>query len=529
MSAAVPDSDATSDESVREVEEARRDEARVAGRGGLAVAFAKLYFIVTGLVQQIALKAVLGLDGYGALSSALSIASVSYNPLVSTSIQGVSRAVAGAKAEERDASLYRTWRLHALIALVGGAGFFAFAGFVGKLVGAPHIVPALQALAGVFFLYGLYTPLVGALNGDRRFFAQAALDIAAATLRTVCLIAGAWWFVRAGTTLDGVEGASYGFIASAAGVLGIALFLVGTGRRGAGGPNIRGYLMFIGPLFLGQVLLNLLLQADLTLLRRFAAEAAVAGGLPLTAADPLVGAYRATQLYCFLPYQLLLAVTFILFPMLAAAHRNGDHAAVARYVRTGVRLALLLMGAMVSVTAGLPGPLIALVFGPDAAALGTPAMRLLSLGFGAFAIFGIFVTVLNSLKYERASAFVTAVAFALIVALCFLRVRGEPFGPELLTRTALATSIGLAAATLTAGVIVRKAAGAVVAPLSVLRVLGSMTLVILLARALPVHGKVMTLLASAALPAVYFALLVVSRELGREDWHLLRRVVSRGR
>jgi hypothetical protein len=39
----------------------------------------------------------------------------------------------------------------------------------------------------------------------------------------------------------------------------------------------------------------------------------------------------------------------------------------------------------------------------------------------------------------------------------------------------------------------------------------------------------MTLLASAALPAVYFALLVVSRELGREDWHLLRRVVSRGR
>ena len=42
---------------------------RSAGRGGLAVAFAKIYFIVVGLVQQIALPRILGLDGYGALAS----------------------------------------------------------------------------------------------------------------------------------------------------------------------------------------------------------------------------------------------------------------------------------------------------------------------------------------------------------------------------------------------------------------------------------------------------------------------------
>ena len=46
---------------------------RVSGRGGLAVTAAKVYFILTGLVQQIVLKAVLGLDGYGALSSALHV------------------------------------------------------------------------------------------------------------------------------------------------------------------------------------------------------------------------------------------------------------------------------------------------------------------------------------------------------------------------------------------------------------------------------------------------------------------------
>ena len=50
------------------------DSTRSTGRGGLAVAGAKLYFILLGLAQQIALPRVLGLEGYGALSRVLSIA-----------------------------------------------------------------------------------------------------------------------------------------------------------------------------------------------------------------------------------------------------------------------------------------------------------------------------------------------------------------------------------------------------------------------------------------------------------------------
>ena len=73
---------------------APEDATRAAGRGGLAVAFAKIYFIVVGLVQQIALPRLLGLDGYGALASVLSISGITYNPVTTTSIQSVSHAVA---------------------------------------------------------------------------------------------------------------------------------------------------------------------------------------------------------------------------------------------------------------------------------------------------------------------------------------------------------------------------------------------------------------------------------------------------
>ncbi len=68
-------------------------------------------------------------------------------------------------------------------------------------------------------MYGLYTPLVGALNGQRRFLNQAVLDVIAATLRTVGLIVGSWWFVRnfahlGGSEADiaGMNGASFGFL-----------------------------------------------------------------------------------------------------------------------------------------------------------------------------------------------------------------------------------------------------------------------------------------------------------------------------
>jgi stage V sporulation protein B len=215
--------------------------------------------------------------------------------------------------------------------------------------------------------------------------------------------------------------------------------------------------------------------------------------------------------------------------MLATAYRDKDHAAVARFVASGVRLALIAMGLMVSVTSGLSEPLMRLVFPAEAAHLGARSMQVLTLGFGAFAVFGIFTTVLNSLKRELASAVITGIAFALVVLLCFLRVRGASFGPELLMRTALATTTGIVAATVAAGFLVWKTAGAVVAPLSVVRVLVSMAVAITLGRFLPPGGKIMAIAYSAVVAGTYVVLLLVTRELGKNDLRNVKNVISRRR
>lgn len=505
------------------------DEAvtRTAGRGGIAVAFAKVYFILLGLVQQIALPRVLDAQAFGALSRVLSMASIAYNPVITTSIQGVSRAVAQSSPEDQGATARRLFSYHAVFAVLLGGGFFLLAPVLADAVGAPHVVAGLRILSAVMFLYGVYTPLVGVLNGQKRFLVQAALDMTAGTLRTVGLIVGAYWL---GKSADlGVEGAAGGFALSAATVFVVALVVVGLGKRGNAGPTLGEHLKFVTPLLAGHILLNLLLQADLQLLGRFASDSALAAGLTAEAADPLVGAYRKTQLFSFLPYQILIAVTFILFPMLASAAHAGDREAVGRYVKTGVRLALILAGLMVSVTAGLPAQMLTLVYDAESAELGARALGILAIGFGAFAIFGILTTVLNSLKRERQSAAMTAVAVTLVAVLCFLRVRGGSLGEELLVRTAEATSIGLAVATLGTAWLVRRTAGAVVAPLTLVRVLGALALTVAVARQLPNAGKLFTIGCSAAVAALYVIVLLATRELGRADLDTIRTVISRRR
>lgn len=505
-----------------------QETVRRAGRGGLAVAVAKVYFILVGFLQQIAFKAILGLDGYGALSSALAASSISYNPITQASIQGVSREVAAVSPDEQPRVLRRALGFHTLLACLTALLFFAAANPLAHALGAPHIAPSLRILSSILFFYGIYTPLVGALNGLRRFVAQAALDMLAATLRTIGLIGGAYLGARGLLfSLSGPESASLGFAGAGALILLIALVVTGLGQAGGQRPHWKSYFTLFRRLVIGQLLLNLLFQADALLLRRFAAEAAELSGLGYQAADPYVGAYRAAQLFGFLPYQLLMSVTFILFPFLATAHAQQDHTAVREYVRSGIRLALLLAGLLASVLLAVPHGLIALALGQDAAALGAPSLQILAIGLSFLAVLGVMTAALNSLGQEKASLWITACALLLVVVLCGTWARGQELGPQLLTRTAWATSSGLLLACLLAARVLARTAGGVVATSSLLRVTCAVGLAGLGGARLAQPGVLGTLLSAAGVALAYLLTLLLTRELHAEDARKLQAIFRR--
>ena len=494
------------------------------------MAGAKVYFILIGFVQQTLLTRVLGTDGYGTFSRAQAWFNVADNVVITSSIQGTSRTVAEATPAEQGAAQRGALTIHALLALPIAAAFFFLAPLGAAALGAPHIAPHLRIASAIVLGYALYTPFVGALNGRRRFGAQAALDVTYATLRTAAMLGGAYLLKRQS---QGPLGTVSGFALAALTIVPVAAFVAGLGARGPGGPKLSTYLSLIAPLALGQLFFNVLLQSDITLLGYFASETATAGGMSgadgLAAADRSVGIYKACQLFAFLPYQLLVSVTFILFPMLAKAHAEGDDEAVRTYVRTGMRLALVLTGGMVAVLVGLAPGLLGLVFPADIADAGAPTLRVLALGQGAFALFAIASTVLTSLHRELWTLVLNGVATALVVGAAFALVPGVPLGAPIAARAAMATTVALFASLVIAGALVLRVAGALLPVLAAIRVPFAIAVAALLPLWLGRTGKLATVGMSAVVFTIYAIVLVATREVGKADFALVSRVLAKKR
>ena len=502
--------------------------ARAAGRGGLAIAVAKVSFILVGFVQQLVFPRILDEAGYGAVSRMLATVSIVNNVVVAMSLQGVSRVTAQTPEGEREQAIRSVLVVHAVLAIVVSTAFALLAGTLADLFKAPAAATPLRVAAGVVLCYGVYAPLVGALNGKKRFLDQAGLDIFYGVSRTVAMTTFAWLFARF-LGGDGALGAAVGFALAAALIIPVAVWRGGIGRSGPGGPSTAEYLKFLLPILAAQGGLNLLLQLDLLLLSRASGAYAHLMGLGDKEADKLLAPYRASQLFGFLPYQLLMSVQFVLFPMLAKASADNDPAAVRRLTRIGMRLAFLITGLVAGSIASLAPHLVRFAFPESIALQAAPFARVYSLGLGGLAILGVASAALASLRYERWSMALTWLAASLVLgAVVLLRPEGT-FGPELLRATAYATAGAMALSGALAALALWRAAGALVPPLTVVRVGLAVAVVVALGSLVPWLGKLLTPVVAALAALVYLLVLVVTKELGAADLDLVRAVVARRR
>lgn len=494
----------------------------------MAIAAAKISFVLVGFIQQLILPRVLDAAGYGGVSRVLAVVSILNNVIVAMSIQGVSRTVAGAPAGQEDFAFRKVLSIHAVIALTLSTTFAALAGVIADLLEAPHAATPIRVSAIVVLCYGVYAPLVGALNGKRKFFDQAGLDIFYGVSRTIAMSVGAYVFSRM-LGADGTLGAIIGFASAAALIVPIALSRSGTGRTLTADANVTTfgqYASFLGPLIIGQVGLNLLLQVDMLLLSDAAGEAAKASGLDLKEADKLLGPYRATQLFGFLPYQLLMSVQMVLFPLLAKARADKDATAVRDFTMQGVRLAMILTGLIGGTAAALAPHLLRFAFPEHIATEAAPFSRYYVLGMGSLAILGIASTALTSLGKELYAMVLTLVTVGLIVGGIMVSRQGA-FGPELLASTAYATAGAITVGALLASIALRSVAGGLVKPLTLLRVGLAIGVMFVLGGFVPKVGKLVVPVIATAFGVLYVLMLVVTGELGKADAAIIKRVVGR--
>ena len=501
--------------------------ARRAGRGLFAIAGAKVYFILTAYGIQLALPRLLGSpEAFGLYAAALSAVSMLNMILIAATIQSVSKFVSEDEAAS-PALLRQGLRIQlALGGLLAGTLFLG-AGPLAAFLRDEALAPLLQVAAAVVFSYALYAAVVGSLNGRHLFVRQAQMDATFSTLRTVGILGGAALGL-------GALGAMAGFAAAAGTIMVLSMLVVGSEltRRS---PETRRlplgrWLAFMAPIWAYQAFLNGCLQIDVQVMKKAVAELAMAHGASAVdaaaSASTQVGFYRAAQTFAFVPYQLILAMTFIIFPMISRSTAAGDEEAARRTIRGAMRFSLLVLLSVATPMAGAADGVMRIAY-PEEYLAGAPALGVLVFGLVAFALFVISATVLSSSGSPGTAAAIAALALAVVVGANWAFIhRAEP-GEGVLVAAASATTLGTTLACLLAGAAVFARFRAFVPVATVVRGLLAGAVAFAVAHAVPHGTRLMALVALAAGFAAFGLALVLTRELRAEDLRTAKSVLRK--
>ncbi len=520
-------------------------EAKQAGRGVIFIAFAKLYFILVGFVIEFGLPLILSIVVLGSYKVVTSSVNWLNAVFITGTIQAVSRFTAQRPEHARQIQL-AGFRMHVVVALPVAAAFVLATPLIARLL-QDDLKRGPMMLAGLIGLgYAFYAVFVGTANGKKEFHKQAGLDITMATLRAIGILG----MTAAGL---GVTGAITGWLFATGAMLVISSFVVGlpVGARASGERQplkpMIGYFVGVAVYL---ILLNLILAVDTWLLKSLSThwfeareadlEAAVARVAPAWAqglaasihpsalADSQVGFYGVVQNFARLSYQLIIAATFVVFPLVSRSTFADDRDATRRYITTTVRYSLIFAAGIASVIAANPGPILGIPYGAAFAEAGASALTVLSLGSVAFAVFAIAGTILNGAGLTRPAIVSAAVTLVLAAAANAAVIpRFEP-GPELLLACAAATGSAMLVGAAVSGWFLSRHLGAFMPARSAARVVTAVAVALGAARLLPFGSPLLTLIEAGVVGCVFLAVLVVTRELGAADLRAVTGLARRG-
>ena len=294
------------------------------GTGGPLLGLAKLAFLVAAYVTTLALArlfedpAILG--QYNVVARLIAVPNM---VIIQTLLFAVSRPMAA--QFDRGTPSYVALRRRGMQLAVGLGGATSITFFVGADVLAEQLrdvdlVAPIRAVAPVSLFYAFYAVNIGTINATRRFAWQAGLDIFMAFSKATLIITGAALGLSLAVTIGGFSVAA----AMALSVSAFGLWRMRLREQVRADPTVETPPMaeFAGMLILFTAATNLLLSADLLLLKR------------MTAFDQqtLVGVYSSAQLVALVPYSLLAAVSLLMFPLIATLSASGDIERLRGYV-----------------------------------------------------------------------------------------------------------------------------------------------------------------------------------------------------
>ena len=454
---------------------------RQAGRGFLVITGAKAWFFVAAFALNFGLPVLLRDPAeYGIYSVVVNAVSLLNMVVITGTIQAMSKIIAE-RPEQAPSIVRKGLFMQAFLGLPLAAIYASLAGPIAAGLREPQYAPLLRISAGVIAAYSFYAVFVGTFNGLKAFTKQASLDIIFATLRTGVILA----IVALGY---GVMGAIVGFVLASVIILLIAGFWVWRSLRTQAKPeegelqsSNKRIFVFLVSTMLYTFALNLVMRVDLFALKRFSADALAGSNDQAEGiSNALAGAYSLMLNIGRVPYQAVIAVAFVIFPLLSRSVFESERERTRSYVAGTMRYSLMIVGLLAAVLVGAGPDLVRPLYPAYAYASGV--LLPVGLGYAFFALSYVAATMLIAAGRSWLAVGLTLAVVIALAILCFVMAGNAAPGSEILLATGWAVFIAMAGGFVLMGAVLYRLYGAFIPLKSGLRLGFIIALIVLVGR-----------------------------------------------
>ncbi|MBA3549538.1 MAG: oligosaccharide flippase family protein [Nannocystis sp.] len=482
--------------------------ARGLGTGGIAIGFAKLFFLIAGYTVSIYLTRLVSPATYGDYNVLSQLITIPNMVLIQTLLFAVSRPMSAefpAGLPSYDGLRRRGFRVALIAGGLVAAVLFLGAGPIARMfLDDPALAEPLRIVAPIPLIYAVYAVNVGTLNAIRRFQLQATLDIIMAASKAALIIGAA----ALGFGLAHILG---GFTIASLLVLSLSVgFVIISRPSGSGGgtgplPPMASFAAVLAIFTAGVYLLQ---GYDLFVLKHLATTQAM---------EDAVGFYSSAALIARVPYSMMAAVSLVMFPLIATLHAARDEAEISRHVGGTARISALLLAFMSSVCASAAPEVQSLLF-PAAYASAADELRLLVWGLSGYSLTVTSAWIFNSAHRSRAAIGLIAVPLLAVAGLSLV------LAPTHFTiGTAISVAIAGGLGAIVSLVALARVFKARVSPLFLAKLATAAVMVEVVSRVWSPAGKLAILAKLAALALVFVAVAVLTRAVQPAELRALRR------
>jgi stage V sporulation protein B len=386
-----------------------------------------------------------------------------------------------------------------LILVVTIIYYFLVPPIAGILLNDSSLVPLFKFSTPIIPAFALASFYVSYFNGIHKFNQQSVIKLYRGIAKVIFIVALGYLF--------STKGAIIGHSIAPFSVFLLAYIL---DPFKGGKASEKSYiswqkmLAFAWPITLFMLFYEIMISIDLYMVKG------------LLQSDSVTGIYNAALTIGRLPFYAFYFLTIILLPKISETTSQNNITETKRILSVAIKFLLMLLFPAITLLSFFSTSISLFFFGDDYIAAGAP-LAILAFGFGFLVIFYVLAFVLNGAGKNKAPMWI---AFGGVLLNSFLNYfLINKYG---IVGAAISTSLASFVVMLAAVIFTQKKLVPFLEPVSIVKYLLGSGLIYAIASAFLVQGKFVFILWSILLFIIYFAFLLLTKEISKKDLLFLR-------